>query len=255
TAASSRARSSSSSSPRASTCRSPTGSCSGRSRGVGRRSSTSRRRLARSRSSSGSSPQAFPSPSSAPATISPRRSDNGRRTLPRTLAVSLGPAAVIAVVWLRLESPAGRPLAAIGVPALSLAVAARRPIAAAVVLLLGAGWPATLHGSGGSLPIGAAILLGTLAILAGLTTRHVPRAVLPAALVLTLAGLAASTSTAVAKGGLVSWQGWDFYTAPQPPVSVAFVWNAQYSGIAFPRKRTTVLEVHAPPRSLSWRAA
>ena len=176
------------------------------------------------------------------------------------LAVSLGPAAVLAVVWLRLESPAGRLLAALGVTALallpalvrpraarlaaavvtlggaaliafdvsplhperapgsvgsafgnglldffdvrtpfdprvhaemqgvvlaavfgfvlalSLAVAARRPIAAAVVLLLGAGWPATLHGSGGSLPIGAAILLGTLAILAGLTTRHVPRA-------------------------------------------------------------------------------
>jgi len=259
--------------------------------------------------------------------------------LPRMLAVSLGPAAVLAVVWLRLESPAGRLLAALGVTALALlpalvrpgaarlaaavvtlggaaliafdvsplhperapgsvgsafgnglldffdvrtpfdprvhaemqgvvlaavfgfvlalsfAVAARRPIAAAVVLLLGAGWPATLHGSGGSLPIGAAILLGTLAILAGLTTRHVPRAVLPAALVLTVAGLAASTSTAVAKGGLVSWQGWDFYTAPQAPVSVAFVWNGQYSGITFPRKRTTVLEVHAPPRSLYWRAA
>ena len=88
-----------------------------------------------------------------------------------------------------------------------------------------------------------------------LTTRHVPRAVLPATLVLALAAVAASTSTAVAKEGLVSWQGWDFYTAPQAPVSVAFVWDGQYSGVRFPRKRTAVLEVKAPPRSLYWRAA
>jgi protein-glutamine gamma-glutamyltransferase len=259
--------------------------------------------------------------------------------LRRTLAVSIAPAAVLALVWLRLESPAGRPLDALGVTvlallpalvrplaarlaasivtlggaaclafdvsplhpdtapglvghgftngfldfydvrtpfdprvhtemrgvvlaavfgfvlALSLAVAARRPIAAAVVLLIGAGWPATLRGNGGSLLVGAAILLGTLAVLAGLTKRHVPRAVLPAALALALAAVAASTSTAVAKGGLVSWQGWDFYTAPQAPVSVAFVWDGQYSGIRFPRKRTPVLEVKAPPRSLYWRAA
>jgi transglutaminase-like putative cysteine protease len=259
--------------------------------------------------------------------------------LRRTLAVSLSPAAVLAIVWLRLESPAGRPLAALGVTvlalvpalvrplaarlaasvvalggagciafdvsplhpetapglvgrafangfldfydvrtpfdprvhmemrgvvlaavfgfvlALSLTVAARRPIAAAVVLLIGAGWPATLRGNAGSLLVGAAILLGALAVLAGLTTRHVPRAVLPAALTVALAAVAASTSTAVAKGGLVSWQGWDFYTAPQAPVSVAFVWNGQYSGVHFPRKRTPVLEVKAPPRSLYWRAA
>jgi transglutaminase-like putative cysteine protease len=38
-------------------------------------------------------------------------------------------------------------------------------------------------------------------------------------------------------------------------VSVAFVWDGQYSGIQFPRKRTPVLEVKAPPRSLYWRAA
>ena len=41
----------------------------------------------------------------------------------------------------------------------------------------------------------------------------------------------------------------------QPPVSVSFVWDAQYAGIHFPKKRTTVLEVKAPQRSLYWRAA
>ena len=88
-----------------------------------------------------------------------------------------------------------------------------------------------------------------------LTTRRVPRAVVPAAAALALVALVASTSSAVAKGELVSWQRWDFYNAPQPPVSVSFVWDAQYGGIRFPRKRTTVLEIKAPQRSLYWRAA
>ena len=257
--------------------------------------------------------------------------------MPRSLAVSVVPALVLAVVWLQLESPATRLPAALGVTALallpallgplaariaasllaaagasllafdvsplhpgraaasvgsgfangfldffdvktpfdprvhvemrgvvlaavfgfvllvSLAVANRRPIAASVVLLLGSGWPATLRG--GSLATGAAILLGVLAVLAGLTTRRVPRVALPAALTLALLAVAVSSSTAVAKGGLVSWQGWDFYTAPQAPVGVSFVWDGQYGGIHFPRKRTDVLEVKAPPRSLYWRAA
>jgi transglutaminase-like putative cysteine protease len=139
--------------------------------------------------------------------------------------------------------------------AVSLAVAARRPIVASLALLVGAGWPATLRGNGGAVVFGVVILLAVLVVLAGLTTRHVPRAVLPAAVGLALAAVAASTSAAVAKGGLVSWQHWDPYTAPQPPVSVSFVWDAQYNGITFPKKRTTVLEVKAPRRSLYWRAA
>src|SRR5207302_2886104 len=53
----------------------------------------------------------------------------------------------------------------------------------------------------------------------------------------------------------VSWQQWDFYTAPAPPVSVSYVWNAQYEGLHLPRRRTTVLEVQAPRESLYWRAA
>ncbi len=258
--------------------------------------------------------------------------------MPRTLAVSLAPALVLAAAWLRLESPAGRLPDALGVTALallpalarplaarlaaalvalgaasclafdvsplhpvgsaasvgngfangvvdfldvrtpfdprvhadmrgvvltalfgfvlsvSLAVAGRRPIAAVLVLVLGAGWPVTLRGDR-SLLTGAAILLATLAVLAGLTTRRVARAALPSAVALAVLAAVASTSSAVAKGGLVSWQGWDFYTAPPAPVGVAFVWDGQYGGIRFPRKRTEVLEVKAPPRSLYWRAA
>jgi transglutaminase-like putative cysteine protease len=139
--------------------------------------------------------------------------------------------------------------------AVAFAVAARRPLAASLLLLLGAGWPATLRGASGALWVGVTILLGVLVVLAGTTTRRVPRVTVPVVAALALAAVAASTSAAVAKGGIVTWQNWDPYTAPQKPVSVAFVWDAQYDGIRFPRKRTTVLEVKAPGRSLYWRAA
>ena len=139
--------------------------------------------------------------------------------------------------------------------ALGLAVAAHRAVLATVVLVLGAGWPATLVGPGGALARGVAILLAVLVVLGGLTARRVPRVALPAAAVLALVAAAASSSPAVAKQELVHWQRWDFYNAPQSPVSVSYVWNAQYGGITWASKRTTVLEVKAPPTSLYWRAA
>jgi len=132
--------------------------------------------------------------------------------------------------------------------ALGIAVALRRPVAAVCVVLLGAGWPATLAGDAHALAQGAAILASVLVVLS-IRWRS-----LPVAAALVLAGVAASTSGAVSKGELVNWQGWDLYTAPQPPVSVAYVWNAQYEGITFPRTRTTVLEVKAPRTPLFWRA-
>jgi len=139
--------------------------------------------------------------------------------------------------------------------ALGLAIAARRPLVATLVVLVGAGWPATLFGPAGGLGAGVAILLAVLVVLGGLTARRVPRAAAPVAVALALAALVASSSSAVAKDELVRWQSWDFYTAPAAPVSVTYVWNAQYEGLRFPRKRTTVLEVEAPRTALYWRAA
>ena len=139
--------------------------------------------------------------------------------------------------------------------ALGLAVAARRPVAAMLVLLVGAGWPATLSGDRAAPAKGVAILLGILIVLAGLTARRVPRAVVPVAAALALAALAASTPSAVAKGELVAWQQWNFAKTPQAPVSVSYVWDAQYGGLVFPRRRTTVLEIKAPRTSLYWRSA
>lgn len=138
--------------------------------------------------------------------------------------------------------------------ALALCVAARRPLVAVLVLLAGAGWPATLLTGDRELQRGTLILGGALVLLAGLARRPVPRLALPAAAVLMLAAATVSTSSAVAKGGVVDWQHWDPYTRPQAPVSVSYVWDAQYEGIRFPAKRTTVFTVKAPRTSLYWRA-
>ncbi len=139
--------------------------------------------------------------------------------------------------------------------ALGLAVAARRAVVASLVVVFGAGWAATLAGNAGALAAGVAILAAVLVILAGLTTRRVPRVALPVAAALALLALLASSSPAVAKHELVAWQRWNISGSSQAPVSVSYVWNAQYEGIQFAPRRTTVLEVKAPARSLYWRAA
>jgi hypothetical protein len=58
----------------------------------------------------------------------------------------------------------------------------------------------------------------------------------------------------VAKTELLGWQRWDFYTRPETPVSVSYVWRSDYRGVHFPKKVTTVLRIKGPPASLYWRA-
>jgi transglutaminase-like putative cysteine protease len=139
---------------------------------------------------------------------------------------------------------------------IALAIASRRPLVAALALVVGAGWPATLLPGGNELGRGAFILLGALILLAGLSFEEggVLARAAAAAGVVVLAALAASTSPAVAKDEFLNWQSWDFYTKPDDPVGVRYVWDSSYAGIDFPEKQTTVLEVKAPPRQLYWRA-
>lgn len=134
---------------------------------------------------------------------------------------------------------------------LAHAVAARRPLPAVLAVIAGAGWPTTLYPAS-SVAYGALILATALFVLAALrTTRLVPAVVAGAAIV--LAAAAASTSAAVAKDGLLAWERWD----PDPtrePVTVSYVWDANYGGIEFPKKKTTVLRIFGPKRGLYWRA-
>jgi protein-glutamine gamma-glutamyltransferase len=134
---------------------------------------------------------------------------------------------------------------------LTLLVAARKPVAAALVLLVGAGWPATLLGPSRGIAMGAAILGGVLVLLAGLGSRRVPALAVPAAVVVAVAAIVVGSATA-ARHGLVHWQTWNLAHVASGPTDVGFVWNAQYGGLRFSGRPTTVLKVQSaqPPTYL-----
>ena len=137
--------------------------------------------------------------------------------------------------------------------AVALAIAARRPLSAVLCFLLGAGWPATLLAGGNELGRGVVLLAVALALLAGLAERP-SRLALGASAAVVIGALALSSSAAVAKPAFLHWQQWDFYTRPQKAVSVSYIWDARYTGVQFPKKKTTVLTIRAPSRSQYWRA-
>jgi len=140
--------------------------------------------------------------------------------------------------------------------AFALAVATRRLALAALVLLVGVGWPGTLL-PGHDLVRGALLLAAVLATTA-LLRRHPGRTLGPALVaggVIVLAALAATASPALAKHAFLNWQHWDLYTKPARPVDVSYVWNSTYSGLTFRGKPTTVFTVKASPQAHYWRVS
>ena len=137
--------------------------------------------------------------------------------------------------------------------AVAFAVAARRALTAVVLFLVGAGWPATLLAGGNELGRGAVILVGALALLAGVSGRG-GRLTFPVGAAVVLGAVALSSSPAVAKTAFLDWEHWDFYNRPQTPVSVHYVWDSSYGPLRFPKKTTTVLRVAGPSTPLYWRA-
>src|ERR687896_478529 len=161
------------------------------------------------------------------------------------LAIALLPVLVAAFVRPRLS--AGRARLAVGLALLGSA------------LLVGVGWPATLNPGENALRAGALALVGVLAVLfllrgVGRPARGLPQAAAIGVLLVAVA-VVASGSPAVAKSAFLSWQNWDPYDRPDDPVSVNYVWSANYDGISFPEKATTVLrvKVSGQRRSLYWR--
>jgi len=135
--------------------------------------------------------------------------------------------------------------------AIALLVAARKPVAAALALLLGAGWPATLLGPSHGVAMGAAILGATLLVFAGLGSHRVSALALPAAVVVATAAVTVGSATA-ARHGLVHWQTWNLAHVATGPNEIGFVWNAQYGGLKWSGSPTTVLQVQSdrPPTYL-----
>src|SRR5947207_12966118 len=135
---------------------------------------------------------------------------------------------------------------------LGVVVAARRPALAALVLVVGVGWPATLLTGPDDLLRGVFLLAAALSLIAGLGGPLQPRRLLLASVALgaiVLAAFAASTSSAVASGQVLHWQGWDFYTNPPKAVTVAYVWNSNFKDLLFPTQVSTVLMSNAPCKS------
>jgi len=108
----------------------------------------------------------------------------------------------------------------------AMAIAARKPLLAAAAIVVAVGWPATLLTGSGDLLRGVALLAVVLALVLGLGGPLLPRRLALGVLVggaVVLAAFAASTSSAVASGQVLHWQGWDFYTRPPKPVTVEYV--------------------------------
>jgi protein-glutamine gamma-glutamyltransferase len=138
----------------------------------------------------------------------------------------------------------------------ALAIASRRPILAAAATFAGAAWPVTLVPSGATTARGALLLIAALILLASLRPGARPgsrQAFLVGSSVL-LAALVAVSSPSIAKGGFLDWEQWEPYTRDAPPVSVSYIWDADYDGIDFPTKPTTLLSIVAPRRAPYWRA-
>jgi transglutaminase-like putative cysteine protease len=137
----------------------------------------------------------------------------------------------------------------------ALAIAAQRPSIAILALLAGAGWPATIYPAGSELGRGVLLLAAALVLLAAMRVgRGGPATQLGAGALVVVLALGVSASTAVGKSQFVNWENWDFYNQPDDPVTVSYVWRANYDGVTFPNKRTRVLKIRASGRATYWRA-
>jgi transglutaminase-like putative cysteine protease len=139
----------------------------------------------------------------------------------------------------------------------AVAIGRRRAVLASALTFAGAAWPVTLIRDAPSTTRGTLLLVAALILLAALRPgagRGTRQTVLAGAAVV-VAALVAVSTPAVAKGGFLAWEQWEPNKRPERPVDVSYVWDADYDGIRFPKRPTTVLTVRAPrARAPYWRA-
>jgi hypothetical protein len=137
--------------------------------------------------------------------------------------------------------------------AVGLFAAARKPVAAAVLLLVGAGWPATLIVPTNGTVLGAAILGGALVVLVAAGSRRISAYAVPFTLALVLGGILVGSSTA-SSHPVINWQNWNVARG-HGRNAVQFVWDAQYGGVQFPKIKTTMVTVSSNAEPAYLRAA
>ncbi|MFN8222528.1 MAG: transglutaminaseTgpA domain-containing protein [Gaiellales bacterium] len=146
---------------------------------------------------------------------------------------------------------------AIASVAIALAIVAQRPVLAGALAIAAIGYPATLHER-------HRVVLGIAVSIAALWPALLAGARAPRRLAVGAAFVVAATVTAVALGrvaGLapeqaaLAWQGWSPLGGNRSAATIRSIWAANYGGIDFPRKPTTVLRIRAPHRLAYWRAS
>jgi transglutaminase-like putative cysteine protease len=140
--------------------------------------------------------------------------------------------------------------------AVSLAAAARRPLLAVAVTVVAGGWAYASVPGADDLGNGAILLGGALwplVVLRGRSARELAGAAVAAVVAVAL-GLGAAGAGAAPDGARLNWQSWTLFGRASGRVSVRYVWNASYDGIAFPQDETTLLRIRAPRRAYYWRA-
>jgi TgpA N-terminal domain len=140
---------------------------------------------------------------------------------------------------------------------IALCAAAGRPLLGVGVVLVGAGVPTTLLEQRVGIAAGAVVLASCLWLVAvsraRLGRRNLGAVVVGAAVVL-VAAAAAGTGDSPGHAA-VDWKKWNLYTRSPGQIGLGYVWEANYDGIRFPPKPTTVLRVRGTDRPSYWRAS
>lgn len=140
--------------------------------------------------------------------------------------------------------------------AVALAASARRAVLAVGLTVAGVGWPATLVDGRGEIAVGTIALAAALWLLVLARPRPTRAVALGAVTAVGLTAIAvAAAATSLAREPVVAWQEWDLRGLAGSPVGVRYVWDANYGGIDFPERRTTVLRIRGPRQAHYWRAS
>ncbi len=141
--------------------------------------------------------------------------------------------------------------------AVALAVASGRPLLAAAVVVVGGGWATA------SVPDHRLVLVGSLLLVAALWPSIVlharaPRDAVAAAavvVVLSVGAVGAASAGAAPDDAQLGWRSWSVFGDARERLGVSYVWEAQYTGIDFPVRPTTVLRIEGPRSAHYWRAS